>query len=92
MQRRSPKKRQTTSTLVMKIIFVDDKRTSARLEPAMWNALDDIRRRKKISLSELISQIAHQRSSSSLTAAIRVYIVEFYRSHLETMEKMNMSS
>ena len=46
----------------------------------MWDALADIARHHRKSLHELVTEIEHTRTASSLTAAIRVFIVEFYRS------------
>lgn len=45
----------------------------------MWEALQDIARRRRLSVHDLVTAIDRQRSASSLTAAIRVYIVSFYR-------------
>lgn len=67
------------STLVIRNIVVAGRRTSVRLEPTMWEALRDVARRRKLSVSALVTEIDRQRSASSLTAAIRVYIVDFYR-------------
>ncbi|HTT80054.1 MAG TPA: ribbon-helix-helix domain-containing protein [Stellaceae bacterium] len=69
----------TPSTLVIRNVVVAGRRTSVRLEPAMWEALHDIARRTEVTLHGLVTHIARQRTASSLTAAIRVYIVDFYR-------------
>ena len=45
----------------------------------MWEALRDIARQRRVSVHDLVTAIDRQRSESSLTAAIRVYIVNFYR-------------
>jgi predicted DNA-binding ribbon-helix-helix protein len=67
------------SSLVMRNVVVGTKRTSVRLEPVMWDALKDIARRRQLSVSALVTEIERWRTGSGLTAAIRVYIVEFYR-------------
>jgi len=67
------------STLVIHNIVVAGRRTSVRLEPTMWEALREIARQRKLSVSSLVTEIDRRRSASSLTAAIRVYIVNFYR-------------
>ncbi len=67
------------STLVIRNVVVAGRRTSVRLEPAMWEALHDIARRMELTIHDLVTDIARQRTASSLTAAIRVYIVDFYR-------------
>jgi predicted DNA-binding ribbon-helix-helix protein len=58
---------------------VAGRRTSVRLEPVMWEALQEIVRQQETNINQLVTEIDRQRNSSSLTAAIRVYIVDFYR-------------
>ena len=67
------------SSLVIRNIVVSGHRTSVRLEPAMWDALHDIARHLGASIHGVVSDIDDRRTASSLTAAIRVYIVDFYR-------------
>ena len=45
----------------------------------MWDALHDIAQRLQVSRHDLVTGIDRERTASSLTAAIRVYIVDFYR-------------
>jgi predicted DNA-binding ribbon-helix-helix protein len=66
------------STLVNRNVTVRDRRTSMRLERAMWEALHEICRREGKSLNELVTEIDAQRSESSLTAAIRVYLLRYF--------------
>ena len=67
------------STLVSRNITLQDRRTSMRLEPAMWDALDEICRREGRTIHELCSMVEHQRRESKLTAAIRVFVMAYYR-------------
>ena len=67
------------SSLETHNIVVDGHRTSVRLEPVMWDALHDIAHRRQVTVDALVTEVNSQRSASSLTAAIRIYIVEFYR-------------
>lgn len=68
------------SALVSRNVTVAGHRTSVRLEPAMWVALQEICRRERCSLHEVCTQIAAQRQSgASLTAAIRVFIMAYFR-------------
>src|SRR5712691_5055767 len=69
----------TPSSLAIHNIVVGGHRTSVRLEPAMWDALQDIARRQHVTLHDLVTEIDRGRSTAGLTAAIRVYIVNFYR-------------
>ena len=67
------------SSLVIRNVVVAGHRTSVRLEPVMWEALADIAGRRGRTVNELVTEIDRDRSASSLTAAIRVYIVDYYR-------------
>ena len=67
------------STLINRNVFVGDRRTSLRLEPAMWDALAEICRREEITVHDLCELIDERRRASSLTAAIRVFIVTYFR-------------
>lgn len=69
----------TKSSLVIRNVVVAGRRTSVRLEPTMWDALADIARHRRKTMRELVTEIERDRTASSLTAGIRVYIVQFYR-------------
>jgi len=71
--------RRDGSTLVNRNVVVEKRRTSLRLEPAMWDAMAEICRREEISLHDLCTLIGRRRHASSLTAAIRVFIVAYFR-------------
>ena len=79
LPRRPRRNHNTLSSLVIRNVVVDGHRTSVRLEPVMWDALHDIMRRRRMTMHDLVTEIDRDRSASSLTAAIRVYIVDFYR-------------
>jgi predicted DNA-binding ribbon-helix-helix protein len=80
LQRRSRRTHEpVASSLVIRNIVVGGHRTSVRLEPVMWEALHDICTRRKVTIHDLVTEIDRERTASSLTAAIRVYIVDFYR-------------
>lgn len=75
------------SSLVIRNVVVGGHRTSVRLEPVMWEALRDISDRLKVTVHDLVTDIDRERTASSLTAAIRVYIVDFYRAAALTPEQ-----
>src|SRR5258708_29556519 len=81
LPRRAPRQRAIApSSLVIRNVVVAGHRTSVRLQPTMWEALREIARQRETNLNELVTEIDRRRDASSLTAAIRVYIVDFYRS------------
>jgi|SRR5579863_7455572 predicted DNA-binding ribbon-helix-helix protein len=79
--RRPPRQRDSTpSSLTIRNVVVAGHRTSVRLEPLIWDALRDIAQRRGIAVNELVTEIDRHRAAPGLTAAIRVYVVDFYRS------------
>ena len=68
------------STLLSRNITVVGRRTSVRLEPEMWTALRDIARREQCKVHDICSLIQLRKNpSTSLTAAIRVFLMLYYR-------------
>lgn len=71
---------QANTSLVIRNVTIDDRRTSIRLEPEMWQALNDICRRERCSIHNLGTMIsACKTGPGSLTAAIRVFIMAYYK-------------
>ena len=56
-------------------VYVDDHRTTVRLEAVIWEALQRIASEQKVSLHDLVSDIARQRAARNLSSAIRAYVV-----------------
>jgi len=68
------------STLVSRNITVLGKRTSVRLEPEMWNSLQEIAKREDCKIHDICSLIQLRKNpNTSLTAAIRVFLMLYYR-------------
>jgi len=68
------------SSLVSRNLTIADHRTSVRLEPDMWNGLREICRRENLSLHEISTAVAMRKPpNSSLTAAIRVFVMAYFR-------------
>lgn len=49
------------------------------MSPPLWDALDEMCDREKLSVHDLCSRIDRKRFGPGLTAALRAYIVEYYR-------------
>jgi predicted DNA-binding ribbon-helix-helix protein len=71
--------RPSPSALTIRNVVVAGRRTSVRLEPSMWDGLRDIACRRDMTLNDLVTEIDRYRGTPGLTAAIRIYIVNFYR-------------
>ena len=71
----------TKTTLISRNITVLGHRTSIRLEPEMWLSLKEISAREKCTIHELCTVVSIRKSpNTSLTAAIRVFIMLYFRS------------
>ncbi|WP_119166957.1 ribbon-helix-helix domain-containing protein [Algihabitans albus] len=70
----------TDSTLVSRNVTVRGRRTSLRLEPAMWDAFAEVCNRETMTPSVLCSEIDRtRRPEGSLTAAVRVFLLAYFR-------------
>jgi predicted DNA-binding ribbon-helix-helix protein len=68
-----------SSSLMSRNITVGGHRTSMRLEPEMWDALFEICRRERLTPHDVCTRVEARRHASSLTAALRVFIMDYFR-------------
>lgn len=54
-------------------------RTSMRLEPELWEALEEICHREKFSLGELVKRVEQRGHPGGRTSAVRVYVLNYFR-------------
>jgi predicted DNA-binding ribbon-helix-helix protein len=55
-------------------------RTSMRLEPELWEALEDICRREKQTLGEMVKRVEQRGHPGGRTSAVRVFVLDYFRS------------
>ncbi len=68
------------SSLVSRNITIRSHRTSVRLEPDMWEGLREICRREHTTMHGICTAIAERKApNTSLTAAIRVFVMAYFR-------------
>ena len=67
------------STLISRNVTLSNRRTSIRLEPEMWDALNEICDRESRTVHDICAQIDQERSQSGLTAGVRVFILNYFR-------------
>jgi predicted DNA-binding ribbon-helix-helix protein len=60
-------------------IMVSGRRTSMRLETDYWEALEEIVDREGLTLSEYLTEIDEDRGTTSLTAFVRLSVLEYFR-------------
>lgn len=62
-------------------IMIGGRKTSASVEDPFWDALRDIARGRKVTLSDVVGEIDQGRGErTSLSSAIRVFVMEHFRS------------
>ena len=54
-------------------------RTSMRLEPELWNALEEIAHREATSIGEIVKRVEARGHPGGRTSAVRVYVLTYFR-------------
>jgi predicted DNA-binding ribbon-helix-helix protein len=70
------------SLVIKRSVVIAGHKTSVSLEDAFWRALREIAAARKMTLSDLVSSIDAERKQANLSSAIRLFILEFHRSHV----------
>jgi len=68
------------SLVVKRSIRITGHKTSISLEDGFWRALKEIAKERHISPTALVAEIENDRQHSNLSSAIRLFVLEFYRS------------
>lgn len=63
-------------------VVIAGHKTSVSLEDAFWEALQEIAVDRAASLAALLASIDGQREQDNLSSAIRLFILDFYRTRL----------
>lgn len=77
------------SGLISRNVTVNGRRTSLRLEPEMWDALEEMAKREGVRISDLIGAIDRQHNARGLTARVRVAILGYFRAAATENGHMN---
>ena len=67
------------SRLLSRNVTVEGRRTSLRLENDVWDALEEICERENMTVHEVCTLIDQRRKGSSRTAAVRAFILRYFR-------------
>ena len=70
------------SPVVKRSIVIAGHKTSVSLEDAFWMALKEIAGGRELTLSELVASIDHDRRHGNLSSAIRLFVLDHFRSQL----------
>ena len=69
------------SPVVKRSIVIAGHKTSVSLEDAFWTGLKEIAGGRGMTLSELVATIDTDRRHGNLSSAIRLFVLDHYRSH-----------
>jgi predicted DNA-binding ribbon-helix-helix protein len=76
--------------LQSKNVRIHKRRTSVRLEPAMWNALNEIAALEGCSIHDLCGAVHDlKEKETSFTAALHVFMMEYYRSAMRMSSQVS---
>jgi predicted DNA-binding ribbon-helix-helix protein len=64
--------------LISRNVTAGKQRTSMRMEPVMWDALDEICWRERMSAGQIIKLIDGKRGRSGRTSAVRAFILSYF--------------
>jgi predicted DNA-binding ribbon-helix-helix protein len=70
------------SPVVKRSIVIAGHKTSVSLEDAFWRGLKEIAGHRDLTLSELVALIDQERRHGNLSSAIRLFVLDHYRSQL----------
>jgi predicted DNA-binding ribbon-helix-helix protein len=69
----------STSCLVNRNVTAMRGRTSMRLEPELWDALEEICQRENLTLADVVKQIERLGHPGGRTSAVRVHVMTYFR-------------
>jgi len=75
------------SLVIKRSVVVAGHKTSVSLEDAFWKGLKDIARGRQVTLSELVGTIDSEREYGNLSSAIRLFVLDFYRTQLSGLKE-----
>ena len=70
------------SPVIKRSIVIAGHKTSVSLEDAFWKGLKEIAGERDMTLSELVATIDTERRHGNLSSAIRLFVLDHYRSQL----------
>jgi len=69
------------SPVVKRSIVIAGHKTSVSLEDQFWEALKQIAGERKVTLSDVVQEVDQKRKQGNLSSAIRLFVLDYYRTH-----------
>ena len=68
--------------LTKRTIFIGGRKTTVSLEDPFWSALKEIASERRMTMSNLATEIGVNRQSGNLSSAIRVFMLAVYQDQI----------
>jgi predicted DNA-binding ribbon-helix-helix protein len=75
------------SLIIKRHIMIAGRATSVSLEEAFWKAFNEIADGRHMTSSELAGEIGTGRKAGNLSSAIRLFVLDFYRSQIPAQQE-----
>jgi predicted DNA-binding ribbon-helix-helix protein len=75
------------SLVIKRSVVVAGHKTSVSLEDAFWKGLKEIAGERDTTLSELVGGIDSERENGNLSSALRLFVLDFYRTQLSDLKE-----
>jgi predicted DNA-binding ribbon-helix-helix protein len=73
------------SAIVRRYVTISGRNSSVSLESAFWDALNEIADIQGTTRATIVSTIESEGRPRNLSSAIRVFVLDYYRSKIESM-------
>ena len=77
------------SLVAKRSLVVAGHKTSVSLEEEFWKGLKEIASRRLMTVSALVGSVADQRQQGNLSSALRLFVLEFYRSQVSDVKALD---
>ena len=68
------------SPVVKRSVILNGRKTSVSVEDAFWEGLKEVAGKRLMTVSDLIANIDATRQQPNLSSALRIFVLEYYRS------------
>jgi predicted DNA-binding ribbon-helix-helix protein len=75
------------SLISKRSVVVAGHKTSVSLEDAFWKGLKEVAGERDATLSELVGTIDSEREYGNLSSALRLFVLDFYRTQLSDLKE-----
>lgn len=87
----APQKAKLGGLLLSKNVRIRGRRTSVRLEPEMWDALQEVAGLEDCSIHDLCTAVEELRDpEASFTGALRVFLMEYFRNAAKSSRPVSL--